>query len=170
MSQRPRYMRGTLIQVRRCVKQKPRQFGAGVFWGANSAASVGVRGGSVTSATEQQHAAVSLAGNLPKRARIRAIVGSVRRVTTALRSVVTRPRRIVRPEKDRSRFPKLAQRLPRVSAEALPVEGLLGNWHADRLVLDRRRPVLFCHDLTTISLCRIRTTNLQGFPQRMPAR
>lgn len=41
---------------------------------------------------------------------------------------------------------KLAARLPHVSATALPEDSLLGGWHADRLVIDRRQCVLFCHD------------------------
>lgn len=47
---------------------------------------------------------------------------------------------------------KLAQRLLNVSAEALLLEGSLGHWHADRLVLDRRQCVLFCHDHSRAAL------------------
>jgi hypothetical protein len=34
----------------------------------------------------------------------------------------------------------------------LPIEGRLGHWHADRLVLDRRQCVLFCHDHSRAAL------------------
>lgn len=47
---------------------------------------------------------------------------------------------------------KLAQRLPSVSAEALPIEGPLGNWHADRFIVDRRQCILFCHDHSRAAL------------------
>ncbi len=47
---------------------------------------------------------------------------------------------------------KLAQRLPDVSAEPLTETGPLGSWHADRLTIDRRQCVLFCHDETRAAL------------------
>lgn len=47
---------------------------------------------------------------------------------------------------------KLAHRLPGLSAEPLAIEGALGNWHADRLVVDRRQCVLFCHDYSRAAI------------------
>ena len=47
---------------------------------------------------------------------------------------------------------KLAARLPEVSKEPLQEINALGNWHADRLILDRRQCVLFCHDETRAAL------------------
>lgn len=47
---------------------------------------------------------------------------------------------------------KLAARLPDVSKEPLQEVSALGNWHADRLTLDRRQCVLFCHDETRAAL------------------
>ncbi len=47
---------------------------------------------------------------------------------------------------------KLAPRLPEASKEALQEVNALGNWHADRLTLDRRQCVLFCHDETRAAL------------------
>ena len=47
---------------------------------------------------------------------------------------------------------KLAQRLPDVSAEPLTETSPLGSWHADRLTIDRRQCVLFCHDETRAAL------------------
>lgn len=47
---------------------------------------------------------------------------------------------------------KMAQRLPDVSAEALTEASPLGSWHADRLTIDRRQCVLFCHDETRAAL------------------
>lgn len=47
---------------------------------------------------------------------------------------------------------KLAARLPDVSPEPLHEDSLLGGWHADRLVFDRRQCVLFCHDETRAAL------------------
>lgn len=47
---------------------------------------------------------------------------------------------------------KLAARLPKVSKEPLQEVNVLGNWHADRLTLDRRQCVLFCHDETRAAL------------------
>jgi hypothetical protein len=47
---------------------------------------------------------------------------------------------------------KLAQRLPEVSTEPLPEDSPLGSWHADRLVLDHRQCVLFCHDESRAAL------------------
>lgn len=47
---------------------------------------------------------------------------------------------------------KLAARLPDVSPEALREDSPLGSWHADRLVIDRRQCVLFCHDETRSAL------------------
>jgi hypothetical protein len=47
---------------------------------------------------------------------------------------------------------KLAQRLPDVSAEPLTETSPLGSWHADRLTIDRRQCVLFCHDETRSAL------------------
>lgn len=47
---------------------------------------------------------------------------------------------------------KLAARLPEVSKEPLQEISALGNWHADRLTLDRRQCVLFCHDETRAAL------------------
>lgn len=47
---------------------------------------------------------------------------------------------------------KLAARLPKVSKEPLQAVNVLGNWHADRLTLDRRQCVLFCHDETRAAL------------------
>jgi hypothetical protein len=41
---------------------------------------------------------------------------------------------------------KLAARLPEVSSQRLPEDSVLGGWHADRLVIDRRQCVVFCHD------------------------
>jgi len=43
---------------------------------------------------------------------------------------------------------KLAARLPKASKESMQEGSALGNWHADRLTLDRRQCVLFCHDET----------------------
>lgn len=47
---------------------------------------------------------------------------------------------------------KLAARLPNVSKEPLQEVSALGSWHADRLTLDRRQCVLFCHDETRAAL------------------
>lgn len=47
---------------------------------------------------------------------------------------------------------KLAQRLPEVSINSLQSTSVLGCWHADRLTLDRRQCVLFCHDETRAAL------------------
>jgi hypothetical protein len=47
---------------------------------------------------------------------------------------------------------KLAQRLPDVSDEPLTETSPLGSWHADRLTIDRRQCVLFCHDETRAAL------------------
>ena len=47
---------------------------------------------------------------------------------------------------------KLAVRLPKVSKEPIQEVCALGNWHADRLTLDRRQCVLFCHDETRAAL------------------
>jgi len=47
---------------------------------------------------------------------------------------------------------KMAQRLPEVSAEAVVETSPLGSWHADRLTIDRRQCVLFCHDETRAAL------------------
>lgn len=47
---------------------------------------------------------------------------------------------------------KLAQRLPDVSGEPLMETSPLGSWHADRLTIDRRQCVLFCHDETRAAL------------------
>jgi len=41
---------------------------------------------------------------------------------------------------------KLSERLPTMSKEPLDEDSPLGSWHADRLTLDRRQCVLFCHD------------------------
>lgn len=47
---------------------------------------------------------------------------------------------------------KFAARLPKVSREPIQEVSALGNWHADRLTLDRRQCVLFCHDGTRATL------------------
>ena len=47
---------------------------------------------------------------------------------------------------------KLADRLPDVSREPLSEDSALGSWHADRLTLDRRQCVLFCHDASRAAL------------------
>jgi hypothetical protein len=47
---------------------------------------------------------------------------------------------------------KLASRLSEVAPEALAEDSFLGSWHADRLVIDRRQCVLFCHDETRCAL------------------
>ena len=47
---------------------------------------------------------------------------------------------------------KLADRLPDVSKQQLPEDSPLGSWHADRLTLDRRQCVLFCHDASRSAL------------------
>lgn len=47
---------------------------------------------------------------------------------------------------------KLAKRLPHVSNDSLHSTSVLGIWHADRLTLDRRQCVLFCHDDTRAAL------------------
>ncbi len=47
---------------------------------------------------------------------------------------------------------KLAERLPEVSKDSLQNDHALGIWHADRLTLDRRQCVLFCHDQTRAAL------------------
>ena len=47
---------------------------------------------------------------------------------------------------------KLAARLPKVSKEPIQEVSALGNWHADRLILDRRQCVIFCHDETRAAL------------------
>lgn len=47
---------------------------------------------------------------------------------------------------------KLAQRLPEVSTGPPEKDNALGSWHADRLTLDRRQCVLFCHDETRAAL------------------
>lgn len=47
---------------------------------------------------------------------------------------------------------KLAARLPDVSPDALREDSPLGSWHADRLIIDRRQCVLFCHDETRTAL------------------
>ena len=47
---------------------------------------------------------------------------------------------------------KLATRLPDVSPDTLIEDSFLGSWHADRLVIDRRQCVLFCHDETRCAL------------------
>lgn len=47
---------------------------------------------------------------------------------------------------------KLAARLPDVSPDALQEDSPLGSWHADRLIIDRRQCVLFCHDETRAAL------------------
>jgi signal transduction protein with GAF and PtsI domain len=40
---------------------------------------------------------------------------------------------------------KLSQRLPNVTKEHLAEDSPLGGWHADRLTLDRKQWVHFCH-------------------------
>lgn len=47
---------------------------------------------------------------------------------------------------------KLAQRLPEVSTDPFPDDSPLGSWHADRLTLDHRQCVLFCHDESRAAL------------------
>lgn len=47
---------------------------------------------------------------------------------------------------------KLADRLPDVSREQLSEDSPLGSWHADRLTLDRRQCVFFCHDASRAAL------------------
>ncbi len=47
---------------------------------------------------------------------------------------------------------KLAARLPDVSPDALQEDSPLGSWHADRLIIDRRQCVLFCHDESRAAL------------------
>jgi hypothetical protein len=47
---------------------------------------------------------------------------------------------------------KLAKRLPDVSADALSEDSTIGSWHADRMTLDRRQCVMFCHDETRAAL------------------
>jgi hypothetical protein len=47
---------------------------------------------------------------------------------------------------------KLAARLPDVSPDALQEDSPLGSWHADRLIIDRRQCVFFCHDETRAAL------------------
>ncbi len=47
---------------------------------------------------------------------------------------------------------KLADRLPNVSKELLSEDSPLGSWHADRLTLNRRQCVLFCHDASRATL------------------
>ena len=47
---------------------------------------------------------------------------------------------------------KLAARLPGVSKDRLSEDSPLGGWHADRLTLDRRQCVLFCHDASRAAL------------------
>ena len=47
---------------------------------------------------------------------------------------------------------KLADRLPDVSKVQLSEDSPLGSWHADRLTLDRRQCVLFCHDASRAAL------------------
>ena len=47
---------------------------------------------------------------------------------------------------------KLADRFPEVSKEPLDEDSPLGSWHADRLTLDRRQCVLFCHDASRAAL------------------
>jgi hypothetical protein len=76
-------------------------------------------------------ACASRAGNPPKFPGRRVIAGSGRRVTTALRSVVTRASRIMSCAMIVHATRKLAQRLPDVSPGALPIEGSLGSWRAD---------------------------------------
>lgn len=47
---------------------------------------------------------------------------------------------------------KLADRIPDVSKVPLSETSPLGSWHADRLTLDRRQCVLFCHDASRAAL------------------
>lgn len=47
---------------------------------------------------------------------------------------------------------KLAARLSDISPDALQEDSPLGSWHADRLIIDRRQCVLFCHDETRCAL------------------
>jgi len=47
---------------------------------------------------------------------------------------------------------KLSERLPTVWKEPLDEDSPLGSWHADRLTLDRRQCVLFCHDASRAAL------------------
>ncbi|MDP2323164.1 MAG: hypothetical protein Q8N51_03945 [Gammaproteobacteria bacterium] len=47
---------------------------------------------------------------------------------------------------------KLAARLPDVSSDALQEDSPLGSWHADRVIIDRRQCVIFCHDETRAAL------------------
>ena len=47
---------------------------------------------------------------------------------------------------------KLAARLPKVTKEPIQEVSAVGNWHADRLTLDRRQCVNFCHDETRAAL------------------
>lgn len=47
---------------------------------------------------------------------------------------------------------KLATRLSDVSPAPLTEDSFLGSWHADRLIIDRRQCVLFCHDETRCAL------------------
>lgn len=47
---------------------------------------------------------------------------------------------------------KLAERLPDVSSVPLSENSFLGSWHADRIIIDRRQCVLFCHDESRAAL------------------
>lgn len=47
---------------------------------------------------------------------------------------------------------KLSQCLPDVSVEPLSETSPLESWHVDRLTIDRRQCVLFCHDESRAAL------------------
>ena len=47
---------------------------------------------------------------------------------------------------------KLVGRLLNVSREGLAEDSPLGGWHADRLTLDRKQWVHFCHDASRAAL------------------
>ncbi len=47
---------------------------------------------------------------------------------------------------------KLANKLPDVSSVSVEEDSLLGSWHANLYVIDRRNVLLFCHDNTRYKL------------------
>ncbi len=47
---------------------------------------------------------------------------------------------------------KLAAKLPEVSATPLQEENILGSWHANLYIIDRRQCLLLCHDATRFTL------------------
>jgi hypothetical protein len=86
----------TLVQIASFVYRKAPRLGAGIFR-VNARASDEERGVLFASRRKRAFCAASLVENLQNPVRMRVIAGSGRRVTTALRSVVTRARRSALP-------------------------------------------------------------------------